>query len=543
MKLLTTTFIFLLGCLCYGQNNLSYEQMLLNHVNQLRDSLQLPPLQLDVTLNEAALDQNNFLKSYGKLTHFQPTYGKETPAERILFYEGNRTYSGENVALREKIKQKNISVDSLALLFFLQWKNSPPHYKNMINPNFTKMGVSLYSTKTRYYSTQVFSSDEIQLPKVFDHPDLSWGVRRAEFNCKTQEHLYETMFFGNHTQVIGNEIYLVYNDMKFFKGVIHAPNDGFAVDIVLREQFPCDRENQLHLSDVYDGEMQRPVYNYDLLRNDISGNPYKLKTKIGEVPPYLKDKQWSANIIVINDNKLCDYTIPTRLSTGIYPLLPIEPFIDYSSDTSFYGKPDTLHIKDSLVTHFPFLRSDSSLLYFNSYGMAAFQENHELYDTIWVEVHASVEGKTWFNEQLLAARKKDIEEFLERYFSGNKPKIHYVLSENWEMMNQQIKDLNLNELKGLSQLEIKSYLKRNPSDLYDSLLFEQRVCYLHAEVDKEFVIDTQKKYLFGKYFDSTLSVRNLPWHILLPEQIEQNKSLTQVYLIAYILKSTSKQIY
>ncbi|MDX1445718.1 CAP domain-containing protein [Lishizhenia sp.] len=526
MKKFLTTLLVLITFLGIGQNSFTaYQKALLEEVNTLRDSLKLAPLELDQTLNLAADDQNYFLKNAGKLTHFQPTFGKETPSERILFHQGNRTYAGENVAFREKAKKENLTPDSLALLFFLEWKNSPAHYQNMINPNFTKMGVSLFSTKNRYYSTQVFSSDEIELPNEFDHPDLSWGVRKAEFNCKTQEHLYETMFFGNHTQIIGNEIYLVYHDMEFFKGVIHAPNDGFAVDIVLREQFPCDQENQLHLSDVYDGEMQRPIYNYDLLKNDISGNPYKLKTKIGEVPTYLKDKQWSANIIVINDNKLCDYTIPTRLSTGIYPLLDIEPFIDYSRDIELDGNPDTVLVKDSLVAPFPFLRSDSTLRFFNSYGMKVFQDYYHLYDTIWVEVYASVEGKTWFNEQLLSARKEAIEKVLGNYLRTYKPRINYVLTENWDMMYKQINDLNINELKGLTKPEIKSYLKRHPSDFYDSLLYAQRVCYLHAYIDKELEVNTQEKYLFSKYFDSTLSVRNLPWQILLPEQIENRQVL------------------
>lgn len=526
MKILLLTTLITLSFSAFSQSFTDvFKQELLKCANELRDSLHLTTLELDEKLHPAAEDQNNYIQNVGKLTHFQATFGKETPAERVLYYKTNRTYVGENVASYSYDKKVSIAADSLAKLFFKLWKNSPPHYKNMISPNFTQLGVALGHNEKNYFATQVFSSNENQLPREFDNPDISWGIRKAERNCKDEEQTYETMFFANRVVVEGNEIFMDFHDLKFFKRVINAPNDGFAIDIVFREQFPCDDINQLHLSEVHDGEMQRPVYSFDLFRNDISHNKNKIKTKIGEVPDYLSNQQWAANIIVINDNFLCDYTVPTKVSSGIYPLLEIEAFIDRSIDSNS-SSPITLQIKDTVEIPIYFNRSDS-ISYLGRYEQEQmFRRNIGMYDTVWVDIYASVEGKTWFNEGLLEARKKSIQGAIIKYFEGDIPNIKYNLSENWDEMYRQINTLDLKELKGLSKEEIKTYLKRNPSEFYDSLLFIQRTAHLHARTHRKLAINTLSDYNFGRYFDTTLNVLDLPWQTLLPEKIENREELS-----------------
>jgi len=119
MKTTLVTLFILITYSTFAQSyNELFKQELLKCVNELRDSLHLTSLELDDKLHPAAEDQNNYVKNFGILTHFQPTYGKETPAERVLYYKSNRTYVGENLASHSYDKRVSIAADSLAKIFF-----------------------------------------------------------------------------------------------------------------------------------------------------------------------------------------------------------------------------------------------------------------------------------------------------------------------------------------------------------------------------------------------------------------------------------------
>ena len=58
--------------------------------------------------------------------------------------------AGENVAYNSKSQASYVAN---------QWKNSENHYNNMINKDFTKIGIGMYKLlgENRYYWVQLFS--------------------------------------------------------------------------------------------------------------------------------------------------------------------------------------------------------------------------------------------------------------------------------------------------------------------------------------------------------------------------------------------------
>ena len=500
----------------FGQNTI--ENLVIEKVNHLRDSLDLKPLKQDTTLLNAAEDHSYYLKVHKKLSHFQKTFTKETASERVAFYQGNRTYIGENIADVSFKSIKEVSdAKGIAQKLFDGWLNSPKHYENMVNPAFTKMALAYsFYTKRSLYAVQLFSSDEIRLPKAFRNSDLAWGVRPAEVTCKDKAQTYETMFFANSVQIVGNSIYFYFHDREFFKNVIRNDNDGLAVDIILREQLPCEKENQFHISAVHDGEMQRPIYKNDIYRNDIANNPRKIKIKIGEVPEYLQNKEWEANIIVINDNKLCDYSYPIEVPHAIYPLLDVNPYYDYNDRTDSAISTPIIHLKDSVHVELDYKRGEKII---SSKTESEFDRMLTLVNYInkaKVDCYASVEGASWFNEQLLEERKKTVKGIL--FQTGfHLDNLEINAKENWDLMYAQIERNSLSILKGKSKPEIKKYLKTYSNNLLDSLLFEQRKTHITVNIDTVLNIQSHWDWSAANYFDSTLSMNILPWNKLLRE--------------------------
>lgn len=525
------------------------DSLILEKVNDLRDSLGLNQLVFDQSLIDAASDHAYYLSKKRKLTHFQTVYNKETPEDRVVYYNGTRTYIGENVASLN-INPKKLSDELIANEFFNSWLYSPPHYQNMINSTYTHIGISLLNrTNSEIYGVQVFSSKEITLPNSFVNTQDAWGVRPSEKTCKDDEHVYETMFFANYVQTVGNEIYMVFYDIAFFKGVIANDNDGLAIDVVLREQFPCDKENQFHPSTIYDGEMQRPIYKNDLFRHNLSLNPKKIKVKIGEVPSHLKGKQWDANVIIVNNNKLCDYAVPVEVPSGVFPLLKLKPYIEdlafIKEDSTQFASFSEVKIKDTIHVVLDYERSKKSFKSIDYFEYNKLIDYHDYAKKIQVNTYASVEGKTWMNEKLVQERENVSKNILrEAGFSFNN--ITFKSGENWELMNQQVKDNNLDQLRGKSQNQIKNYLKNNKTPFFDSLLYEQRKTHIYAYIDTTINIDSYRDYKFSQFYEeiNDTNFSQLPWNTILREEyIERNKGLERHLIDSLLVTDEIKTNY
>lgn len=516
LALLSLITLFLTSFTTNAQKNI--ELLVLKKVNQLRDSLELNPLSLDPILCKAGEDHAYYMAAKTKLTHFQKTFSKETPQARVEYYKGNRTYVGENVAFvpAKKLTPTVLDEEMIAESLYNSWLNSPPHYTNMIHPDYTLMGLAYYTTATRVYAAQVFSSNEIKLPKAFRNTDFSWGVRPAEYTCKDEPQTYETMFFANGVQIVGRDIYFYFHDRNFFNKVIQEDNDGIAVDIVLREQLPCNRENQFHISEVYDGEMQQPVYKNDLIRNNTSKNSKKIKVKIGKVPSYLNNQQWDANIIIINNNNLCDYSYPVEVPHDIFPLLDLNPYYDHNDKKIKENQFISIAVSDTIHVELFYERSQKKYTAMDTRAFFNLLSWGDRINDVEVDCFASVEGKSWYNQQLLTEREKSVYQLLTEY-EVDSSKISISSDENWELMQHQIEFEQLNQLQGKTKKEVKAFLKKNKTPYIDSLLFEQRKTHIRTTVDTVLKVKDYNDYLLASYYDSSISFKSLPWNKILRE--------------------------
>lgn len=510
-------FILLVFFVCIGFLNASLSQESVNdflmiRVNKLRDSLNIPKLRPDAILDQAAKSQANYIAGKKKLGHEQNTPKLETVADRVFNFGGNRTYIGENVAeIGDKFKTNKEIADQ----FFEAWKNSPPHYINMINPNFTRMGFGYKGIPNRIFAAQVFSSEEISLPKQFNNEHPNWGIKPNAQICKMLKDSYETMTFANNVQVVDYEVFFFFHDMPFFESVISDNKDGLAIDVVLRDQFPCNRENQLHISPVFDGQMQKPVYKKELFKNNISGNPNKMYVKIGEIPSNMRNLEWDVNVIVIKNNFNCDYCVPSFVSSRLYPLLKLEAHWDEFEKKNYFDLHKAILVRDTFDLSFHFSRSNDQFEHYESDEMQRMMSMLPYVKSILVDCFASVEGSESINKELLKKRKTTLSKFLTEQNGIASGKIAWNLTENWTLMNKQIERYQIDELKGKSNSAVKEYLKENQSIFFDSLLFEQRASRIRAYVDTVIVVKDLETLIKYAQYDESLNWQDYEWSDLL----------------------------
>jgi uncharacterized protein YkwD len=121
--------------------------------NALRKEEGLRPLAIEPRLTTAAREFATFMSRTGRLDHMAD---RTTPAERA----GKQGYEycmvAENIAYQ--FRSSGFTAAALAREFLQEWRASPGHRQNMIDPNVTQIGVGVArNVQTgRYYAVQLF---------------------------------------------------------------------------------------------------------------------------------------------------------------------------------------------------------------------------------------------------------------------------------------------------------------------------------------------------------------------------------------------------
>ena len=109
-------------------------------VNQERAKAGVAPLTIDLELSRVARIKSQDMKDNNYFSHTSPTYG--SPFEMMKNFGIRYRTAGENLAKHSSVESAHAGL-----------MNSEGHRKNILNPNFTHIGVGIVDD--RYY-TQMF---------------------------------------------------------------------------------------------------------------------------------------------------------------------------------------------------------------------------------------------------------------------------------------------------------------------------------------------------------------------------------------------------
>nr|WGD90283.1 CAP domain-containing protein [Bacillus subtilis] len=107
----------------------AYEKKVVELTNAERQKQGLKPLQIDETLSKSARAKSQDMKDKNYFDHQSPTYG--SPFDMMKSFGISYKTAGENIAKYQKTPEEVVKA----------WMNSEGHRKNILNPNFTHIGV------------------------------------------------------------------------------------------------------------------------------------------------------------------------------------------------------------------------------------------------------------------------------------------------------------------------------------------------------------------------------------------------------------------
>lgn len=129
----------------FEHGNSAEAQAVLSLVNEERSKQGLNPLKLSSKLTSIATLKSRDMADKNYFSHESPTYG--SPFDMLHQYGIQYRFAGENIAAGQRTPEEVMQA----------WMNSSGHRANILNKNFTEIGIGYYQGGSyKVYWTQMF---------------------------------------------------------------------------------------------------------------------------------------------------------------------------------------------------------------------------------------------------------------------------------------------------------------------------------------------------------------------------------------------------
>ncbi len=491
-----------------------------NAVNKLRLDKKLPILLWDEVLYRAAIDHAQYLIRESKISHFQTTKGKKTPAERVKIHGGSvYTITGENIVAvtlgtqidNKGINQSTVTYEAAAATMAALWKNSPGHYKNIISKsyNYTALAVSYDNRSQRLIAVQVFgySSTPIKPEKLPDYSEHLLNLPVAELPYHLKKHNPKNQKAIDAFKEITMDRGYITGRYKTAKKVFKGRRSGIVQEFIPLRQFdssstefsmvPNRRNGLFELN----GTLALPVYRRQLLKysRKLETPTYYINIKsfhfIKKPPFYFvypllpNSTETEFNLFLIKNKCLESFQsyscVPSKLLETPFPELDLiipfkyQPIPDKYRITYTY---DTLKFK---------------LYYTSGQVMPDSTKQQEITNTfntikgkitsVRIAAFASIEGSKESNDLLTKARMENFMNIVKPYLDTITIQLRLITQEQWKLFYKQLDGTRLEFLKKMQPDEIRKYVNEHTSDtLLTYLLNQQRYLNVSLIYKQEF---------------------------------------------------------
>ena len=120
------------------------EREVVRLVNRERESRGLAPVRRTASVSRVARQKADDMCAHNYFSHTSPTYG--TPFEMLEQNRVRFSYAGENIAMGQVTAEEVVQA----------WMNSKGHRENILNPDYTKIGVGCADNVQGPYWAQIF---------------------------------------------------------------------------------------------------------------------------------------------------------------------------------------------------------------------------------------------------------------------------------------------------------------------------------------------------------------------------------------------------
>ena len=484
------------------------EQLILDRINHVRDTLHADELGTDNILYQAADLQADYVKKVKKITHYHGKAKYYKLQDRVFAFRGNFEILAENIAYFDILvdvkipkQHKTVNVktyEELADELVTGWVLSPGHFRNIKNPKVNSSGISVKfnPSKNRVYAVQVFGKapinvSAIRVPRDMYgiHPILSSSNSRDCQECSAYfRSLPPEVSFGLTLDTATQQLFFVFTDPNYIEGLFKHKKDGLAIDIIRRSQFACASSTKLNDNPIYKGTLMAPVYLDQIKSTMLVDERENLWIPMGKIPEVLRGEELEFNLLFLKSNTLCRYQEFFDLEYHKWEILEMGLYRDTLSMNDFSENTDlqTITHHKTLRFEIPFEKNKST---YDKEDLKPLYDSLKLTSynikKINIQAFASVEGSTKRNHELQEKRASSIVSALQD-FQTLKIKTEIVTSENWVEFLNDIASSPYAYMKNFSKERIKEELKKPlVAEKTEIILAKHRKAIITLELEKK----------------------------------------------------------
>ncbi len=324
----------------------------------------------------------------------------------------------------------------------------------------------------------------------------------------------------------GRDIYFAMTDETYFNLLFKKPNDGIAVDVVTKSQFPCNSENQLTNSTFFMGKLLKPIYYKDFKKNILTNENGQVAFKVGVLPEKYVGTEFETNILIIKNGYACFYSnfydIPQArwdlLEMGLYQ----DSIVSNENDlTSSFNNSETIKmLNKSLKFVIPFEKGKSE---YSQEDIKPIYDSLRLTDynisKISIKAFSSVEGSKSGNIELQNKRAKSIADALQS-FQNEKIEMTISASENWVEFLVDAKESGYNNVTSFTKEEIKNELNnKGLAKEMEPILKNHRKAIVVLELDKKTRFKNESNTVIQAFYEEALQNKTIDRAIELQNEI------------------------
>jgi len=195
--------------------NVEIEMKIIELTNRQREKINIPPLIIDPYLTIASRNHSYEMLRKGYFSHVSPIYYNRTSAIRIYNSGVVQYKTGENIAQNAGTLVPILifnNPDSIARIIVNNWMESPHHRDNILNREYTNIGVGAIYRDTILKVTQNFVDKSISIDSII-------------ISSKNEEYLMDVYSGGNISiiSVFKDEDIIDRNSLKFRYKNIRIP--------------------------------------------------------------------------------------------------------------------------------------------------------------------------------------------------------------------------------------------------------------------------------------------------------------------------------
>lgn len=313
-------------------------------------------------------------------------------------------------------------------------------------------------------------------------------------------------------------IYLLFNSKTHFDQIFNHRGDGFAIDIIKREQYRCGAPNDHADSWAHKGRLMPPIYKEAIESRGQLDNNNVYVIRYGQLPPEIDPKKVEYNLLIVQKNWLCDSRFFYKIDYDTWSLLESGLYRDsLSNEASMkFGQ-----VNKTVNFTVPFEKDQTV---FDELSVKPIYDTLNLTDyyikRIAIEAFSSVEGPLDRNIRLQEGRAQSIVDALKSY--QNESIISEIKAkENWEEFNRDIVGTEFAYMGTMKTEEVKAKFAGNGPllDAIEPILGKHRKAVIEIDLEKRIAPETSSPEMLKSLFEQSLQQEDLDEAIYLQQVI------------------------